>query len=237
MEEHQCWAIPNWSPTVIVIVLQDSSGLHTRARASSAARPWGWLLKRCLRSCHPTLGGLIAATLVGALLARVLEVAFAVLTGVVRGGQCETAAMLKPLLAHLVFLVAPVYAPVVALLAFTYLEVSPWTPSSVPRASDCCAALCTASTKSSDGLQMICRSPTRRSSGRTCSSQGHSSRRSTRETATRRVTLPPSLSTRATSLGGWVFPKRHRNSHICAGWCTTSERSGFHRVYWRSPEP
>ena len=75
-----------------------------------------------------TLGGLIAATLVGALIGEMLEITFAVLTGVVRGRRVgEQAAMLKPLLAHLIFLVAPVYAPVVALLAFIYLEVSPWS--------------------------------------------------------------------------------------------------------------
>jgi putative nucleotidyltransferase with HDIG domain len=75
-----------------------------------------------------TLGGLIAATLVGAFIGEMLEIAFAVLTGVVRGRPMgETAAMLKPLLAHLIFLVAPVYAPVVALLAYTYLEFSAWS--------------------------------------------------------------------------------------------------------------
>jgi putative nucleotidyltransferase with HDIG domain len=75
-----------------------------------------------------TLGGLIAATLVGALIGELLEATFAVLTGVVRGRSiAEMSAMVKPLLAHLIFLVAPVYAPVVALLAFTYLEFSPWS--------------------------------------------------------------------------------------------------------------
>jgi putative nucleotidyltransferase with HDIG domain len=75
-----------------------------------------------------TLGGLIAATLVGALIGELLEVAFALITGVVRGrAVAETAAMMKPLLAHLIFLVAPVYAPVVALLAYTYIEFSPWS--------------------------------------------------------------------------------------------------------------
>lgn len=75
-----------------------------------------------------TLGGLIAAALVGALIGELLEAAFAVVTGVVRGQRArETAAMAKPLLAHLIFLVAPVYAPVVALLAFAYIEFSPWS--------------------------------------------------------------------------------------------------------------
>jgi putative nucleotidyltransferase with HDIG domain len=75
-----------------------------------------------------TLGGLIAATLIGALIGELLEATFAVVTGVVRGRSvAEMAEMVKPLLAHLIFLVAPVYAPVVALLAFTYLEFSPWS--------------------------------------------------------------------------------------------------------------
>ena len=75
-----------------------------------------------------TLGGLIAATLVGALLGELLEVAFSILTGVVRGrSMAEAVALHKPLLAHLIFLVAPVYAPVVALLAYAYVEFSAWS--------------------------------------------------------------------------------------------------------------
>jgi len=75
-----------------------------------------------------TFGGLIAATLVGALVGELLEVAFAVTTAAVRGKSIsETARMVRPLLVHLLLLVVPVYAPVVALLAFTYIKVSPWT--------------------------------------------------------------------------------------------------------------
>jgi putative nucleotidyltransferase with HDIG domain len=75
-----------------------------------------------------TLGGLIAATLVGALVGELLEAAFSIVTGVVRGrGVVETATLHKPLIAHLILIVAPVYAPVVALLAYMYLEFSPWT--------------------------------------------------------------------------------------------------------------
>jgi putative nucleotidyltransferase with HDIG domain len=37
------------------------------------------------------------------------------------------AELVKPLLAHLIFLVAPVYAPVVSLLAYAYLQFSPWS--------------------------------------------------------------------------------------------------------------
>lgn len=73
-----------------------------------------------------TIGGLFAATLIGAIVGEVLEAVFALATGAVRGRSiAETA--LRSLPIHLVFLVAPVYAPLVAILAFTYLRVSPWT--------------------------------------------------------------------------------------------------------------
>jgi len=69
-------------------------------------------------------GGLIAATLVGALVGEILEVAFAVLTAAVRGGSGrEVARTLAPML----LITAPIYAPIVAVLAFMYLHVSPWT--------------------------------------------------------------------------------------------------------------
>jgi len=71
-----------------------------------------------------TFGGLIAATLVGAFVNEVLDLVFTVTTASVRRGPVlDTARTLAPLLV----LVPPLYAPVVALLAFMYLEVSPWT--------------------------------------------------------------------------------------------------------------
>jgi HD-GYP domain-containing protein (c-di-GMP phosphodiesterase class II) len=71
-----------------------------------------------------TFGGLIAATLAGAFVSEILEVAFGVLTAAVRGGSVyDTARAVTPLLV----LVPPLYAPIVALLAFMYIEVSPWT--------------------------------------------------------------------------------------------------------------
>ncbi len=71
-----------------------------------------------------TLGGFIAATLVGALISEMLEVVFGVITAAVRGGSAaDTARTVTPLLV----LVPPLYAPFVALLAFMYVEVSPWT--------------------------------------------------------------------------------------------------------------
>jgi HD-GYP domain-containing protein (c-di-GMP phosphodiesterase class II) len=71
-----------------------------------------------------TFGGLIAATLVGAIVSETVDVTFAVLTAAVRGRSIrETAAAAAALLV----LVPPLYAPVVALLGFMYLEVSPWS--------------------------------------------------------------------------------------------------------------
>ena len=71
-----------------------------------------------------TFGGLIAATLVGALVSESLDIAFAVVTGAVRGLSIrETATTVAPA----VVIVPPLYAPVVALLGFMYVEVSPWS--------------------------------------------------------------------------------------------------------------
>jgi len=69
-------------------------------------------------------GGLVAATLVATFLREILDVAFAALTVAVRGGSAsDTARSVTPLL----LLAPPAYAPFVALLAFMYVEVSPWT--------------------------------------------------------------------------------------------------------------
>ncbi len=69
-------------------------------------------------------GGLVAATLVATLLRELLDVGFTVLTSAVRGGSpSETARIMAPLL----LLAPPAYAPIVALLTFMYVEVSPWT--------------------------------------------------------------------------------------------------------------
>jgi hypothetical protein len=69
-------------------------------------------------------GGLIVATIVGAVVSECLEIMFAAITAAVRGGSMREAAWtLTPLLV----LAPPIYTPIVALLAFMYLEVSPWT--------------------------------------------------------------------------------------------------------------
>jgi len=69
-------------------------------------------------------GALIAATFVGAVVSELLEILFASITSAVRGGSPKEAAnMLGPVLMG----TTPVYAPIVALLAFMYVQVSPWT--------------------------------------------------------------------------------------------------------------
>lgn len=71
-----------------------------------------------------TFGGLIAATLAGAVVSEGLELLFALATASIRGvSVIEIARDITSV--HLV--AAPIYAPIVALLAFMYVEVSPWT--------------------------------------------------------------------------------------------------------------
>ena len=69
-------------------------------------------------------GGLVAATLVGTLSREILDVAFAVLTAAVRGNSPSGMAREW---APLLVLAPPLYSPLVALLAFMYVQVSPWT--------------------------------------------------------------------------------------------------------------
>ena len=75
-------------------------------------------------------GGLIAATLVAAV-GETLDVLFAAITSKVRGRPMRDA---FESVTPLALLSAPVYAPVIAVLALAYQEVSPWTlaPSSSP---------------------------------------------------------------------------------------------------------
>jgi putative nucleotidyltransferase with HDIG domain len=69
-------------------------------------------------------GKLVVASLVGAVLGEALDVLFAALTARVRGRPIrEVMRTFVPV----VLTSAPVYAPIVALLAFMYLRVSPWT--------------------------------------------------------------------------------------------------------------
>ena len=70
------------------------------------------------------VGGLIAATLVGALVSEMLEFGFGVMTVVVRG---ESPGEMARAYAPTLLIAPPVYAPIVAVLAVIYVEVSPWT--------------------------------------------------------------------------------------------------------------
>ena len=69
-------------------------------------------------------GGLVAASIVGAVIGESLDVLFAAFTARVRGRPIQDSIRSS---VPIVLLSAPVYAPVVALLAFMYVRVSPWT--------------------------------------------------------------------------------------------------------------
>jgi response regulator RpfG family c-di-GMP phosphodiesterase len=71
-----------------------------------------------------SFGATVFATLVAAVAGAVVDVSFTVLTARVRGrGVVDSARMLAPLL----YVSAPVYAPIVAVLVVAYESVSPWT--------------------------------------------------------------------------------------------------------------
>jgi putative nucleotidyltransferase with HDIG domain len=69
-------------------------------------------------------GQLVVASLVGAVLGEALDVLFAALTARVRGRPIRD---VMRTFVPVVLTSAPVYAPIVALLAFMYLRFSPWT--------------------------------------------------------------------------------------------------------------
>jgi putative nucleotidyltransferase with HDIG domain len=69
-------------------------------------------------------GGLIAATLVGTVVGESLDLVFAALTASVRGRPMREALRT---LTPAVVLSSALYAPLIAVLAFAYTEVSPWT--------------------------------------------------------------------------------------------------------------
>lgn len=84
----------------------------------------GFAAQATLTAVPSEFGALIAASLIGALVGEVLDVFFAALTSRVRGGSiAKTISSFVPV----VLTSAPVYAPVVALLAYIYIRVSPWT--------------------------------------------------------------------------------------------------------------
>jgi putative nucleotidyltransferase with HDIG domain len=80
-----------------------------------------WALQ--LETTH--IASVVIATTIGTIVSQVLDAAFAALTLRVR----QTGNPLEFLRTHLplVFLAVPFYAPLVAVLAFAYTDVSPWT--------------------------------------------------------------------------------------------------------------
>ena len=84
----------------------------------------GLAAQATLQAIPSEFGGLVAASLVGAVVGEALDVLFAAVTSRVRGRPMgETVRSFVPV----VLTSAPVYAPVVALLGFMYIRVSPWT--------------------------------------------------------------------------------------------------------------
>jgi putative nucleotidyltransferase with HDIG domain len=69
-------------------------------------------------------GGLMAASLLGAVTGEAIDVLFAAVTARVRGGAIRD---VMRTFVPVVLTSAPVYAPLVALLAYMYIRVSPWT--------------------------------------------------------------------------------------------------------------
>src|SRR4249920_539388 len=70
------------------------------------------------------LVGLIASTLIGAVVGETVDVVFAAVTGRIRGRPMRD---VFQSITPMILLSAPAYAPVIAVLAFAYIEVSPWT--------------------------------------------------------------------------------------------------------------
>ena len=69
------------------------------------------------------LGELILATVVGAVVGESIDLFFNVLTATVRGKRSELLGLLTPVSILAAFL----YAPLVAVIAYAYVELSPWT--------------------------------------------------------------------------------------------------------------
>jgi putative nucleotidyltransferase with HDIG domain len=84
----------------------------------------GVVADQVLSATNTRFGGLLAATLVSALVAEGLDIASAAGTSRIRGrGMLSVVQTLGPILLTSV----PAYAPIVAVLALAYQDVSPWT--------------------------------------------------------------------------------------------------------------
>jgi len=84
----------------------------------------GFAAQGTLAMVPSEFGGLVAASLLAAVLGEVLDVLFAAITASVRGRPIRE---FVPNVVPVVLTTAPAYAPIVALLAFMYVRVSPWT--------------------------------------------------------------------------------------------------------------
>ena len=120
---------------------------------------------KTLASSGSGFGGLIAATLVGGASWRNARRAFAPSLSKVRGRPCATPSRADTPLA---LLSAPVYAPVIAVLALPTRRSPPghWRSSSSPHWRH---SVCMGSIRSSDDSPSTFRSPMRRWRGQTCS--------------------------------------------------------------------
>ncbi len=96
---------------------------YTSTRFISGAA-MGLVAQVTLAAVPSEFGELVAASLVGALIGEVLDVCFAALTASVRGRPIRD--VIRSFV-PVVLASAPVYAPIVALLGFMYVRVSPWT--------------------------------------------------------------------------------------------------------------
>jgi putative nucleotidyltransferase with HDIG domain len=96
---------------------------YTSTRCISGAA-MGLAAQATQASVPSGFGGLIAATLAGALVGEALDLFFTALTGKVRGRPIRDAVRA---VVPVVLISAPIYAPIVAVLAFMYVRVSPWT--------------------------------------------------------------------------------------------------------------
>jgi len=84
----------------------------------------GLIAQRLIGVTPSQFGGLLVATLAAALVAELLDMCFASMTARIRGRSIRgVLRTLSPLLLTSV----PLYAPIVAVLALAYTEVSPWT--------------------------------------------------------------------------------------------------------------
>jgi len=104
-----------WLRWTIYTLSESLTGAATGTAAGVALRAGG----------SGKLGPIVLATVVGAVVSQTLDVTFSTLTVWLRGrGRVRD---ILPTVAPVVSASVPLYAPVVALLAFTYEVVSPWT--------------------------------------------------------------------------------------------------------------